>query len=698
MNRAQAREKAKALVAQMTLEERAGQLRYDAPAIERLGIPAYNWWSEALHGVARAGKATVFPQAIGLAAAFDPELLRAEAEVISLEARAKYNALSAHGDRDIFKGLTFWSPNVNIFRDPRWGRGHETYGEDPVLTSVLGAAFVKGLQGEGETMRAAACAKHFAVHSGPEGERHRFNAIVSKKDMAETYLPAFETLVREAKVEAVMGAYNRVNGEPACASAVLQEKLRGEWGFEGHFVSDCWAIKDFFTGHGVAKDAVDAAALAINRGCDLNCGDTYHFILKAVEEGLVSEETVTEAAVRLFTTRYLLGLMDGSEYDSVPLTVVEALEHLALAEKAALESAVLLKNNGLLPLHKEIIKTLAVIGPNADSRDALVGNYNGYASRYWTVQEGILDYLEGSGVRVLTAIGSHLYKDRYEPLSRPDDRLAEAAAVAEASDAVILCVGLDWTLEGEEGDASNSYASGDKTDLRLPESQRKLMETVAKTGKPTVLCLMAGSDVDLSFAREHFDAILDLWYPGAQGGRAAAKLLFGDASPSGKLPVTFYESLDDLPDFEDYSMARRTYRYMAVPAQYPFGFGLTYSDVRVTEAELAEIGGALTARVTVENRGARDTGDVVQIYVRCEDSAFSPRNPSLCAFQRVFLRAGEARELTIPIPHSALTVVNDQGERLVDGKRFTFHIGTSQPDERSRELTGREPVRINYLL
>ena len=698
MNRAQAREKARALVAQMTLEERAGQLRYDAPAIERLGIPAYNWWSEALHGVARAGKATVFPQAIGLAAAFDPELLRAEAEVISLEARAKYNALSAHGDRDIFKGLTFWSPNVNIFRDPRWGRGHETYGEDPVLTSVLGAAFVKGLQGEGETMRAAACAKHFAVHSGPEGERHRFDARVSKKDMAETYLPAFEALVREAKVEAVMGAYNRVNGEPACASAVLQEKLRGEWGFEGHFVSDCWAIKDFFTGHGVCTDAVDAAALAINRGCDLNCGDTYHFILRAVEEGLVSEDTVTEAAVRLFTTRYLLGLMDGSEYDSVPLTVVEAPEHLALAEKAALESAVLLKNNGLLPLHKEKIKTLAIIGPNADSRDALVGNYNGYASRYWTVQEGILDYLEGSGVRVLTAMGAHLYKDRYEPLSRPDDRLAEAAAVAEASDAVILCVGLDWTLEGEEGDASNSYASGDKTDLQLPESQRKLVEAVAKTGKPTVLCLMAGSDVDLSFAREHFDAILDLWYPGAQGGKAAAKLLFGDASPSGKLPVTFYEALDDLPDFEDYSMARRTYRYMEVPAQYPFGFGLTYSDVVVTNAELAEAAGALTARVTVKNRGVRDTGDVVQIYVRCEDSDFSPRNPSLCAFQRVFLRAGETQELTIPIPQSALTVVNDEGERVIDGKSFTFHIGTSQPDEKSREMTGAEPVRIGYSL
>ncbi len=692
MTRKEAREKAKVLVSQMTLEERAGQLRYEAPAVPRLGIPAYNWWNEALHGVARAGKATVFPQAIGMAAAFDPELVHDAAEVISTEGRAKYNAQSALGDRDIFKGLTFWSPNVNIFRDPRWGRGHETYGEDPYLTSRLGVAFVKGLQGDGEHLRAAACAKHFAVHSGPEGERHRFNAEVSKKDMGETYLPAFEALVREGRVEAVMGAYNRVNGDPACAHPYLQEKLRGQWGFEGHFVSDCWAIKDFFTGHNVAENAVDAAALAVNRGCDLNCGDTYAFMLEAYERGLVSEATITEAAVRLFTTRYMLGLLDGSEYDGISLTEVEAPEHLALSKRAALEGAVLLKNNGLLPLDKSKLRTLAVIGPNADSRNALVGNYNGYASRYWTVQEGVMDYLDDSGVRVMTAMGCHLFRDRYEPLSQPGDRYAEAEAVAKAADAVILCVGLDWTLEGEEGDASNSYASGDKESLQLPESQRKLMEAVARAGKPTVLCLMAGSDIDLSYAREHFDAILDLWYPGSEGGKAAAELLFGDVSPSGKLPVTFYESLDDLPDFEDYSMEHRTYRYMEMPAQYPFGFGLTYGDVIVTEAELVQSADGLMARVRAENRGDRDTGDVVQIYVKAEDSAFAPRNPALCAFRRVFLKAGECKTVEIPIPDTAITVVNGDGERVPAAGRFTFHIGTTQPDERSCELTGTRPL------
>ncbi len=698
MTQNEARKKAEALVAQMTVEERAGQLRYEAPAIPRLGVPAYNWWNEALHGVARAGKATVFPQAIAMAASFDTQLIHDVAEVISEEGRAKYNAQSARGDRDIFKGLTFWSPNVNIFRDPRWGRGHETYGEDPYLTSRLGVAFVRGLQGDGETMRAAACAKHFAVHSGPEGERHRFNAQVSKKDMAETYLPAFEALVREGHVEAVMGAYNRVNGEPACASTVLQDKLRGSWGFQGHFVSDCWAIRDFFTNHGVCADAVEAAALAINNGCDLNCGDTYYFILEAYEKGLVSEETITRAAVRLFTTRYRLGLMEGSEFDSVPLTAVEAPEHLALSKKAALESAVLLKNNGLLPLDKSALKTVAVIGPNADSRNALVGNYNGYASRYVTVQEGIIDYLEGSGVRVMTAMGCHLFKDRYEPLSHAGDRYAEAAAVAEASDAVILCLGLDWTLEGEEGDAGNSYASGDKENLLLPEPQRKLMEVIAQTGKPVVLCLMAGSDIDLSFARDHFDAILDLWYPGAQGGRAAAEILFGDVSPSGKLPVTFYESIEDLPDFEDYSMSRRTYRYMPNMAQYPFGFGLTYGDVRVTGAEASAGGEWLTVSATLENRGDAQTGEVVQVYVKCEDSPFAPANPALCAFSRVFLKAGETRTVRLPIAQTALTVVNDQGERVVDGRSFTFYVGTSQPDRKSRLLTGKDPVEIRWTL
>lgn len=722
MRREEARKKAEALVAQMTVEEKASQLKYDAPAIERLGVPAYNWWNEGLHGVARAGQATVFPQAIGLGATFDPELVGEIADVVATEGRAKYNAYSAQGDRDIYKGLTFWSPNVNIFRDPRWGRGHETYGEDPYLTGRLGVAFVKGLQGDGETMKAAACAKHFAVHSGPEGIRHEFDAQATQKDMGETYLPAFRALVEEAGVEAVMGAYNRVNGEPACASPSLQEKLRGEWGFKGHFVSDCWAIRDFHEHHMVTSSAKESAAMAINNGCDLNCGNTYLHILNAYKSGLVTEEAITESAVRLFTTRFLLGLFDGSEYDAVPYTEVESKEHLALAKKAALEGIVLLKNDGVLPLKKESIKTVGIIGPNADSRAALIGNYHGTASRYVTIQEGLQDYL-GDSVRVLTTPGCELFRDRAEQLAFPGDRLSEAKIVAAHSDVVILCVGLDETLEGEEGDTGNSYASGDKEDLLLPKVQRDLMEAVAAVGTPTVLCVMTGSDVDLGFASERFNAVLQVWYPGAQGGNAVAELLFGDVSPSGKLPVTFYESLDELPAFEDYSMQGRTYRYMTGKAQYPFGYGLTYGDVYVKDARIVPDDGSAGAQagegeseksggagndaeecgpgpvymnITVENAGSVSTEDVVQIYIKCLDSELAPKNPSLCAFQRVRVEAGETKTVAVKIPRQAFTIVDEAGCRRVDGRKFALCAGCSQPDERSRELTGRVPAELRY--
>ncbi len=699
MKREDARKRAEALVAQMTVEEKASQLRYDAPAIKRLGVPAYNWWNEALHGVARAGQATVFPQAIGLGATFDDMLLGEIADAIATEGRAKYNAYAAQEDRDIYKGLTFWSPNVNIFRDPRWGRGHETYGEDPCLTSRLGVAFVKGLQGGGETMKAAACAKHFAVHSGPEAIRHEFNARATAKDMEETYLPAFEALVKEADVESVMGAYNRTNGEPCCASKSLQKILREDWGFEGHFVSDCWAIRDFHEHHMVTSTAKESAAMAINNGCDLNCGNTYLHILHAYQDGLVSEETITEAAVRLFTTRFLLGLFDGSEYDKIPYTEVESKEHLALAEKAALESAVLLKNNGLLPLKKEQIKTVGVIGPNADSRAALAGNYHGTASRYETVQQGLQDYL-GEEVRVLTSVGCALAQDRTEKLACAGDRLAEARIVAENSDVVILCLGLDETLEGEEGDTGNSYASGDKENLLLPQAQRDLMEAVAETGKPVVLCMMSGSDMDMSYAIGHFDAILQLWYPGCRGGRAAAKLLFGEVSPSGKLPVTFYETVEELPAFEDYSMKGRTYRYMERAAQYPFGYGLTYGDVRVTDAKIKSGSAAegMVLEVTAENAGAVGTDEVLQVYIKCTDSIHAVPNPALAAFGRIHLQAGETVTVEMPVPARAFTVVDDEGVRRMDGTHFTFYAGISQPDARSRELTGKAPAEISYSL
>ena len=695
MTRERARQLAEELVGRMTAEEKAGQLRFDAPAIERLGIPAYNWWNEGLHGLARGGTATSFPQAIGLAAMFDEELMEKIASVISDEARAKYNALSREGDRDIYHGLTLWSPNVNIFRDPRWGRGQETYGEDPTLTARLGRAFVRGLQGKGETLKTAACAKHFAAHSGPEALRHGFDARVSEKDLEETYLVAFHELVDEG-VEAVMGAYNRLNGEPCCASSYLMEKLRGEWGFQGHFVSDCWAIRDFHENHGVTAAPTESVQLALRSGCDLNCGCTYQHILRAMELGMISEEEVTRSAVRLFTTRFLLGVLgeEGSEYDALPYELIECPESLDLAQKAARESCVLLKNSGLLPLDPDSCGTIGVIGPNANSRSALVGNYHGTASRYVTVLEGIQDYV-GDRCRVLYSQGCALWADRVEPLAQPNDRLAEAIAVAKTSDTVILVLGLDETLEGEEGDTGNSYSSGDKEDLFLPETQRILLDGVLAVGKPTVVILLAGSAIDLSEAQEKADAILLGWYPGAVGGRAVAELLFGEVSPSGKLPVTFYrnEALSDMPAFTDYAMSGRTYRYYRGEPLYPFGYGLSYGDCEV----IALSADRTNAVVSMVNRGPRDTEEVIQLYLRDEDSPFAPPNPILCGFKRIFLAAGAQKTLSVPLDEKAFTVVTDTGDRIPGSGRWTLYAGFGGPDKRTEALTGRKaravPIR-----
>lgn len=697
MTREEARRRAKELVGQMTVEERASQLRYDAPAIERLGVPAYNWWGEALHGVARAGVATSFPQAIAMAAAFDTELLRKAGDVAATEGRAKYNAYSSEDDRDIYKGLTFWSPNVNIFRDPRWGRGQETYGEDPYLTSRLGVAYVEGLQGDDDVLKSAACAKHFAVHSGPEAVRHEFNASATKKDMAETYLPAFKACVQEAGVEAVMGAYNRTNGEPCCGSKTLmQDILRGEWKFEGHYVSDCWAIKDFHEKHLVTHTMEESAALALKTGCDINCGVTYLYLLKALEQGLVTEEEITEAAVRAFTARYLLGLFDGSKYDEIPYDKVECEEHLEVAQQLARESVVLLKNDGVLPLRDVAGKTIGVIGPNANSREALVGNYHGTSSRYITVLEGIQDKVGHNG-RVLYSEGSHLFKDRVENLAWENDRVAEAVTVAKHSDVVVLCVGLNETLEGEEGDTGNSYASGDKVDLLLPEPQRKLMEAVFAVGKPVVVCLMAGSAIDLSEAQEKAAAVLQLWYPGARGGKAVADILFGECSPSGKLPVTFYRSLDELPAFEDYSMRGRTYRYMEQEALYPFGYGLTYGDVQVEHAKVISKdvkSGDVTVHVAVKNAGDTATGDVIQIYVKDQKSPHAVPNHSLCAFERVYLEAGESREIDLVVRGNAFLVVDEEGTFVPGSGSYVLYVGIGQPDQRTAALTGKKCAEI----
>ncbi|MDY3022744.1 MAG: glycoside hydrolase family 3 C-terminal domain-containing protein [Oliverpabstia sp.] len=693
--REQARKRAEELVGRMTLEEKASQLRYDAPAIPRLKVPAYNWWNEALHGVARAGTATSFPQAIGMAAAFDEELMKEVGDAIALEGRAKYNSYSKQGDRDIYKGLTFWSPNVNIFRDPRWGRGHETYGEDPYLTGKLGVSFIKGLQGEGAELKAAACAKHFAVHSGPEDLRHEFDAQVSAKDLWETYLPAFEACVREGEVEAVMGAYNRTNGEPCCGHTVLMEEiLRGKWEFQGHFVSDCWAIKDFHTGHMVTNTAPESAALALKKGCDVNCGNTYLHILKAYQLGLVTEDEITQAAVRLFTTRFLLGLFDETEYDTISYDMVECKEHLELAAKAARESMVLLKNNDILPLDKEQVKTIGVIGPNADSRRVMIGNYYGTSSHYTTVLEGIQKEA-GEEIRVLYAEGCHLYKDRVEGLAMRQDRLSEAMIVAANSDVVVLCLGLDETLEGEEMDQGNGVGSGDKQDLLLPEVQRELLDRLLEQSTPVILCLMAGSALDISNANEKAAAILQTWYPGAGGGKQVAEVLFGKISPSGKLPVTFYhnEDLTYMPAFTDYSMKGRTYRYLDRKPLYPFGYGLTYGNVKVKEVQVSTEDG-VSLQIQVKNEGIRATEDVVEVYINNLESAYAVKNHSLCGFARVELEPGEEKKIEISIPESAFMVIDDSGEKRRDGNRFRLSAGTSQPDERSFELTGIHPVEV----
>ena len=686
-------ERAEDLADKMTFEEQVPQLSYGAPAIDRLGVPAYNWWNEGLHGVARSGTATMFPQAIGLAAMFDDKLLGKVAKIIATEARAKYNASAKKGDRDIYKGLTLWSPNINIFRDPRWGRGHETYGEDPYLTTKLGVSFVKNLQGDGKFMMAAGCAKHFAAHSGPEALRHEFNTIASKKDLAETYLPAFEALVKDAKVEGVMGAYTRLNGDPTCASPFLMGKLK-EWGFNGYFVSDCWAIRDFHESHHVTKTPTESAAMAINAGCDLNCGNTYVHMIAAEQEGLVSKDTIRKAVVNLMRTRMRLGLFEEhTEFDDIPYDVVACDEHRKVSLECAEKSMVLLKNEGLLPLKKESLKSIAVIGPNSDSIDALRGNYYGTSAAPKTFLEGIRDEVEGSGIRVYYAEGASLSNDRIQPLAFAEDGIAEALILAEMSDAVVLCVGLDATLEGEQGDTGNAFDSGDKRDLLLPEGQRVLVEKVLALGKPTVVVLAAGSSINP--LAEKADALIQAWYPGELGGTALANILFGKVSPSGKLPLTFYQSIEGIPDFADYSMKDRTYRYTRNNILYPFGYGLTYSKVVVTDCVYDASTGK--ASVTVQNQGDVDTEDIVQLYIHNATSKNATPFPKLCGFKRVAIPAGGETVVELAIEEGAFDVVNDEGEVIRDGNTFDLYAGTSQPDELSRELTGSSCVRVSVV-
>jgi len=690
------------LVSRMTLEEKISQMLYSSSAIGRLDVHEYNWWNECLHGVARAGTATVFPQAIGMAATFSPERLFKVAAAIADEARAKYNAARRHEDRGIYKGLTFWTPNINIFRDPRWGRGQETYGEDPYLTGRLGVSFIKGLQGDDpQYMKAAACAKHFAVHSGPESERHEFDAIASPKDMRETYLPAFRDAVKEAKVEAVMGAYNRTNGEPCCASKTLmQDILRDEWGFEGHYVSDCGAILDFHEHHKITSGPVESAALAVNMGCDLNCGWIYEHLAEAVKQGLVSEETIDVSVKRLFRTRFKLGMFDPEDrvpFNKIPYEVNDSDEHRQLALETARESIVLLKNQGFfLTLNKDEIKTIAVIGPNADRKDVLLGNYFGLPSKYVTVLEGIQQAVN-EDTRVFYAEGCALGETPESFWGNPPTTgFAEALTVAEKSDVVIMCLGLSPDFEGEEGAVAESDGGGDKVDLKLPGLQLELLQAISQLGKPIVLVLLNGSPVELNWPHDNVEAIVEAWYPGEEGGTAVADVIFGKYNPAGRLPITFVKSIDQLPPFRDYSMENRTYRYMESAPLYPFGYGLSYtsfeySNLKVSREELStEDNDDLLVSVEVENTGKLAGDEVVQLYIKDLEASVRVPHWQLNGVQRIHLQPGEKARVEFTLTKRQFALIDEEGKCLLEPGVFRIYVGGQQPDERSKELTGQE--------
>lgn len=694
------------LISHLTLEEKVSQMVYDSAAIPRLGIEEYNWWNECLHGVARAGTATVVPQAIGMAASFNEPLLKKVAEVIAVEARAKHHEAARHGDRGIYKGLTFWTPNVNIFRDPRWGRGQETYGEDPYLTARLGVAFVEGLQGDDpKYLKTAACAKHYAVHSGPESLRHSFDATCSQKDLYETYLPAFRALVTEAKVESVMGAYNRTNGEPCCASPTLLQKiLREDWGFDGHVVSDCGAIYDIHAHHKITNSPEESAALAVKNGCDLNCGRVYPALIEAVAQGLISEEEIDRALARLLRTKFKLGLFDPEEevpLADTPYEVVSCSEHRELAREMARQSMVLLKNeNNVLPLSKDL-KTVAVIGPNADSRKVLLGNYYGTPAKPVTALEGIRSRLEPN-CRVLFAEGCDLINTKVGYWGNsPKQGFSEALAAAERADAVIMCLGVSPELEGEEGEAANSDGGGDRVNLDLPGMQNELLKAVAALGKPLVLVLFSGSPLTVNWAQENVPAIIQAWYPGEEGGNALADIIFGDYNPAGRLPITYIKSLEQLPPFTDYAMAGRTYRYSEEEPLYPFGYGLSYTSFAYSSLQAPDslgIGENLVVQVDVENTGTRAGDEVVQLYIKHLDASVPVPRFSLQGFTRIALEPGQKQTVTFELSPRQLAIFDEEGRCLVEPGTLEIFVGGSQPDGRSQQLTGKKPLSVRTRL
>jgi beta-glucosidase len=818
------------LMSRMTLEEKVSQMMNAAAAIDRLGIPQYDWWNEALHGVARAGYATVFPQAIGLAATWDEELIRRVADVASTEARAKHHEFARNNERGRYKGLTFWSPNINIFRDPRWGRGQETYGEDPYLTSRLGVAFVKGLQGnDPRYLKVVATAKHYAVHSGPEPERHSFDASASERDLQETYLPAFHALVSEGKVAAVMCAYNRLDGEPCCASKKLTDILRNQWNFQGHVVSDCAAIEDIYKFHHFAKSEEEASAISVKAGTDLSCGREYTSLIKAVKDGIISEAEIDKSLARLLTARFRLGMFDPPEivpYARIPFSENDTPAHRELALKAARQSIVLLKNeNNTLPLKKDL-KTIAVIGPNADEATVLLGNYNGQPSASVTPLAGIRNKVSPA-TKVLYTLGTTLtgnagapvpasfspggfkgeyfnnkelqgtpvvvrtdeqvnfdwsrgrpapqinedgfsarWTGKFRPLesgtyelgATADDGVRlfldgqllvdgwkgnqasqirtlmkevkleagraydirieyfedirnaiakfvwsfpqftekiteEAVRTARQADAVIMVMGISSALEGEEMTVNVAgFRGGDRTDIGLPKAQEDLLKAVQATGKPVVLVLMNGSALAINWADENLPAIVDAWYPGEEGGTALADILFGDVNPSGRLPVTFYKSINQLPPFENYSMQGRTYRYFKGEPLYPFGFGLSYTNFKYDNVKLSaqkiQAGKSIKVNVDVTNAGDRAGDEVVQLYVTDVNASVPVPIRSLAGIKRVSLKPGEKQSVSFVLAPGQMTVIDDKGKRVIEPGEFLVSVGGKQPG-----FTGRADAK-----
>lgn len=703
------------LIPRMSLEEKVSQMMYAAPGIPRLEIQEHNWWSECIHGVAKAGNATVFPQCIGMASSFDPDLLYKVATAISVEARAKHHEFARQGDRTLHKGLTFFSPNINILRDPRWGRCQETYGEDPYLTSRMAVAFVKGLQGDDPRyLRVVATAKHFAAHSGPEAFRHNFDSRVSEKDLRETYLPAFKSCVVEGKVASIMAAYNRLNGEPCSVSERLLTKiLRDEWGFDGYVASDCDSILDIHTYYPVPTSTAHWAALALKNGCEMNCGRIYVHLMAALKEKLIAEKDIDRALARLMRIRMRLGMFDPPErvsYTKIPYEKVNCDEHRDLALAIARESIVLVKNeNRILPLSKNL-KAIAVIGPNADDVNALSGNYTPLPTgdyhalpfQYTTVIQGIRKQVSPE-TRVLFARGCDWINEADNKWGlKPTSAFAEALAAAERADVVVMCLGLTSELEGEQGQQSRSEWEGDRHGIALPRVQQMLLEAVATKGKPMVLVLLGGGPVTCSWAQDNLPGIIVGWYPGELGGQAVAEVLFGDCNPSGKLPVTFVKSVDQLPLYTDYGMTGRTYRYLKEEPLYPFGFGLSYTRYEYSNLRLGgdtiKLGQPIEVTADVENTGKRAGDEIVELYLSDLEASVAIPTHELKGFKRVHLEPGERQSVSFTLQPRQMALINEEGQCILEPGKYRVYVGGCQPDARSKQLGGAQVLSGEFAL